>query len=823
VRRELEEERIATLRDHPEPPDGESSAEKARRLWIPRAFQQTSYVSHMAREICDESTKANWSAWPYREYRRLLDEEMMTVSRIYAEVELADLPVREGKEAKGWLTSAHQDAERAREHTGGCVKKKEELMALLHPLKSSSSRSQGSVVRSRAFLAAKGVNRRSQKQARDAADRARLQANKTPEASTEFPGNERGEVSFARPRNRNEETVVQGTFVGGLTGAAQRQAGRHSVIIAWTRGTMSPTSMDQLMQDTKRSKRPQVASEAAERATRLPEGTRNGRRGNPACPHALDRADVDLVDSTSESDNFRPGRNAAAFQRSRGFGRLPTKSAAHAATPTSDHTRVRPKANGGRQAPKENRRTNGKVRSEVAVHGAEELPTADVRRESPGFRLPQGARAGSSSMEAGDGDARAPAPDQPPGESDGFARELASTMSAIASLVIKASGRSVSNGGWLYFNGASEDYHTFRAKCRLFQETYHKATPPMALVKMFREWNLAEDVACRIEGAEDMPAAWRTLDSIYGAPLTLTTDQTPEAGWMPEPREVESGMGSEAGPTSEEEPAPLQARGAAAFRIVDIDFRIVDIETARPAVEAAISPQGKHVFINTPHGIRSLRRLWVRSEEPEHTVVSKEVAQRYSMRADSRGQATWITGPTGVTVGIDTDYEMFLLVDDLPGRTKRIFAYAVNSVEEYCGLPTGATDEYEIQLGRDHVELLEQLGEAQPYRTGARLSERWGETIWRLAAYAESGEHVWINVIRSYQQEESEITLATSRRLGCNEPGEGCLVAVHMRAGMCPITEGPIRAWTVEAIGKLEPGDSPHGNAKIRWWKARTC
>ncbi len=238
---------------------------------------------------------------------------------------------------------------------------------------------------------------------------------------------------------------------------------------------------------------------------------------------------------------------------------------------------------------------NGKVRSEVAVHGAEELPTADVRRESPGFRLPQGAGTDSSSMEAGDGDARAPAPDQPPGESDEFARELATTMSAIASLVIKASGRSVSNRGWLYFNGASEDYRTFRAKCRLFQETYHKATPPMALVKMFRDWNLAEDVACRIEGVEDMPAAWRTLDSIYGAPLTLTTGQTPEAGWMPEPQEVESGMGSEAGPTSEEEPAPLQARAPSAFRIVDV-------EAARPAVEAAISPQGKHVFINTPHG-----------------------------------------------------------------------------------------------------------------------------------------------------------------------------------------------------------------------------
>ncbi len=63
VRREQEEERIATLGEHPEPPDGETSAEKARRLWILRALQQTSYISHMAREICDVSTKADWTSW----------------------------------------------------------------------------------------------------------------------------------------------------------------------------------------------------------------------------------------------------------------------------------------------------------------------------------------------------------------------------------------------------------------------------------------------------------------------------------------------------------------------------------------------------------------------------------------------------------------------------------------------------------------------------------------------------------------------------------------------------------------------------------------
>ncbi len=79
AKREREEERHAAMRESPERPDGETPAEKARRLWILRALQQTSYVSHMAREICDDSSKADWTFWAYREYRRLLDKEIMAV------------------------------------------------------------------------------------------------------------------------------------------------------------------------------------------------------------------------------------------------------------------------------------------------------------------------------------------------------------------------------------------------------------------------------------------------------------------------------------------------------------------------------------------------------------------------------------------------------------------------------------------------------------------------------------------------------------------------------------------------------------------------
>jgi hypothetical protein len=96
---------------------------------------------------------------------------MMAVCRIYAEVELADLPVREGKEAKGWLTSVHMEAECAQEHIGVPIKKQEELRALLYTdMKSSSPRSQRRRAQGTAFLEAKGVSTWSRKQAQGTTD-----------------------------------------------------------------------------------------------------------------------------------------------------------------------------------------------------------------------------------------------------------------------------------------------------------------------------------------------------------------------------------------------------------------------------------------------------------------------------------------------------------------------------------------------------------------------------------------------------------------------------------------------------------------------------
>ena len=188
----------------------------------------------MAQEITDDSTKAGWSIWSYEHYRRLLEKEVVEACRVYAEVELSDLPMSKGEEAKVWLTSAHQEAERAREHIGKRIKELKVLQALLCPATGGSSlRSQQRRARGMALRKARGADSKPEDQAEEAAARARLQAARA-------------------------------------IGTPER-------------------------------------SQLAEGVDTESEETGGGQQRDPTCPRTPSRAEVDLVDSTSESDTSDPG------------------------------------------------------------------------------------------------------------------------------------------------------------------------------------------------------------------------------------------------------------------------------------------------------------------------------------------------------------------------------------------------------------------------------------------------------------------------------------------------------------------------------------
>jgi hypothetical protein len=122
----------------------------------------------------------------------------------------------------------------------------------------------------------------------------------------------------------------------------------------------------------------------------------------------------------------------------------------------------------------------------------------------------------------------------------GFAQGLTNAMNAIANQVIRASGKSVKNGGWPYFDGTFKEYPSFKRKFRTYQANYHQATPQRELAQMFRENCLPDKIALRVKKAEDMLTTWRIMDAVYDNPLAFIKDLMQEIKAVPEFREDES-------------------------------------------------------------------------------------------------------------------------------------------------------------------------------------------------------------------------------------------------------------------------------------------
>jgi hypothetical protein len=116
---------------------------------------------------------------------------------------------------------------------------------------------------------------------------------------------------------------------------------------------------------------------------------------------------------------------------------------------------------------------------------------------------------------------------------------LTNAMNAIANQVIPASGKSVKNCGWPYFNGTFKEYPSFKRKFRTYQANYHQATPQRELAQMFRENCLPDKIAVRVKKAEDMLTAWRIMDAVYDNPLAFIKDLMQEIRAVPEFREEE--------------------------------------------------------------------------------------------------------------------------------------------------------------------------------------------------------------------------------------------------------------------------------------------
>jgi hypothetical protein len=93
---------------------------------------------------------------------------------------------------------------------------------------------------------------------------------------------------------------------------------------------------------------------------------------------------------------------------------------------------------------------------------------------------------------------------------------MINAMNAIAYQVIRNSGRSTQNVGWLYFDGTFRDYPAFKRKFAFFRANYHRGTPTRELFQQFRELCLPEKIAAKLKTAETMETSWVRLDAWFG-------------------------------------------------------------------------------------------------------------------------------------------------------------------------------------------------------------------------------------------------------------------------------------------------------------------
>ncbi len=172
----------------------------------------------------------------------------------------------------------------------------------------------------------------------------------------------------------DKEAAARGASIKGLTGTARRQVRRHAAIIAWLRSTMAPTSRARLIQGTKWGERPPVASEWD-----LVDSTSESDTSDPGGMLQLLRGPRAPGDCPPETPRMLPRRQMAT----RGFARRPvvvTKPRKKTGGPTllrKPERKVRTRGTSGtsivlRIARRAREKDNGKVRSEVAVQGAEE-------------------------------------------------------------------------------------------------------------------------------------------------------------------------------------------------------------------------------------------------------------------------------------------------------------------------------------------------------------------------------------------------------------------------------------------------------------------
>jgi hypothetical protein len=560
-------------------------AGESRRNWETRARNQAMRVMHVASEAYKALSSRQWTMQDCREYAEELESELKAYRKIADEVKLSELSTKMRQDAKLRQQGIDTEVYRARRQVARIILAHE--CNLTQPSRTAPRRNSRSETKStRGVESAESAGNSGSMDFTVPLDR---QSSRRPNQTYVVDGMEGWSQDDVEPPGRNQENDdlsaaglrEGGTRSRGLTVRISEQQERDRPIQPEGASTpleeVRPTMLDNLAASSIRPdyrRQLEMDTQDSEEDFFFRGSRRYPSRGAGA------------FSSAGQGAEHPSGVFSSADRNAEQPPRPPPQRQSRPEPPQQERQEQQWDPPEQSQNQDRGRREEQSRRSQESQYqrGAEPPPGRERRRSSGaggggggydsdsdddlGYRPPNRSRSGGGSgggsgnrgrrgaspgqNAAGGGAGGAPAPPPPAGGGGGagaggppldgfggFAQGLTNAMNAIANQVIRASGKSVKNGGWPYFNSTFKEYPSFKRKFRTYQANYHQATPQRELAQMFRENCLPDKIAIRIKKAEDMLTAWRILDAIYDNPLAFIKDLMQEIRAVPEFREEE--------------------------------------------------------------------------------------------------------------------------------------------------------------------------------------------------------------------------------------------------------------------------------------------
>jgi hypothetical protein len=197
------------------------------------------------------------------------------------------------------------------------------------------------------------------------------------------------------------------------------------------------------------------------------------------------------------------------------------------------------------------------------------------------------------------------------------------------------------------------------------------------------------------------------------------------------------------------------------------------------------------------------------------SIIGQKAAARYAVHHSKLPEPVMLTGPTGQQVRATEHCTLAFPLEKAVGGKMIIYAFVVDTLEEFYETPDGGLQRWQMQLGEEDEGFLRWLRLAQPGdRPTCELTleavmldpERVSRSTWKFLVCKgrQMTETVWLTTVRAWNMPVSRLSADAATRLGLTErPNVWCQVRPCDAAAA-----GRLPCQGRECVGDCPPGIS---------------